>query len=345
MVTLNNNGFPLILALSRRRDRGADRPVQRSCHAVPQAAVVHHHPGHAVRAARHHAEDRRQHPAAGTGPGGTGLVPHHRRWYDGQSSSGRSCSAIVLQIVLTQTRWGTYTIATGANTLGSSEAGIHTRLIRIRAFILTAVLSGVAGVLDGTHISQSFDPNAGGNVLMFLAVASCVIGGTALLGGSGTVIGAFLGALLLGVLQDGFNIRGIERRHLRGRRGDRDPPGHGPQHVPRPVPPRRQGGLTMTQPAGATAASAIPPPAIRAEHIGSLRHCDRADRHQPVGRQGRGLGLIGDNGAGKSTLIKILTGFHKPTSGQLYIDGRGSNLNSVARPAASASRRCSRTSP
>jgi simple sugar transport system permease protein len=43
---------------------------------------------------------------------------------------------------------------------------------------------------------------------MFAAVASCVIGGTALLGGSGTVIGAFFGALLLGVLQDGFNIQG-----------------------------------------------------------------------------------------------------------------------------------------
>ncbi len=117
--------------------------------------------------------------------------------------------AVVLQVVLTQTRWGAHTIATGANTLGSSEAGIKTRQIRIRAFVLTAVLAGLAGVLDGTHISQSFDPNAGGNNLMFLAVASCVIGGTALLGGSGTVIGAFLGALLLGVLQDGFNIRGI----------------------------------------------------------------------------------------------------------------------------------------
>jgi len=44
---------------------------------------------------------------------------------------------------------------------------------------------------------------------MFAAVAACVIGGTALLGGSGTVIGAFFGALLLGVLQDEFNFQGI----------------------------------------------------------------------------------------------------------------------------------------
>jgi simple sugar transport system permease protein len=117
--------------------------------------------------------------------------------------------AIVMQIVLTQTKWGTYTIATGANMLGASEAGIKTRQIKIRAFVITAVFAGFGGIVDGIHISQSFDPNAGGADLMFAAIASCVIGGTALLGGSGTVIGAFFGALLLGVLQDGFNIQGI----------------------------------------------------------------------------------------------------------------------------------------
>ncbi len=116
---------------------------------------------------------------------------------------------VLMQIVLTQTKMGTYTIATGANMLGAAEAGIKTRGIKIRAFVLTAVFAGFGGILDGIHISQSFDPNAGGNELMFAAVAACVIGGTALLGGSGTVIGAFFGALLLGVLQDEFNIQGI----------------------------------------------------------------------------------------------------------------------------------------
>jgi simple sugar transport system permease protein len=117
--------------------------------------------------------------------------------------------AVVMQVVLSQTTWGAHTIATGANALGAAEAGIRTRLVKIRAFMIASTFAGLGGILEGVHISQSFDPNAGGNDLMFEAVAACVIGGTALLGGSGTVIGAFFGALLLAVLQDGFNIQGI----------------------------------------------------------------------------------------------------------------------------------------
>jgi simple sugar transport system permease protein len=117
---------------------------------------------------------------------------------------------IVLHLVLTQTRWGTHTIATGANPIAASEAGIRVRSVKIRAFVLTAVLAGLGGILDGTNIAKSFDPNAGGSVLTFSAIAAAVIGGTLLIGGSGTIIGALLGALLLAVLQDGFNIQGVD---------------------------------------------------------------------------------------------------------------------------------------
>jgi simple sugar transport system permease protein len=115
----------------------------------------------------------------------------------------------LMQIVLTQTRWGAYTIATGCNPHAASEAGIDVKAIKIRAFVLTAVLGGVAGVLEGIHITQSFSPLAGGTDLMFKSVTAAVIGGTALLGGSGTVVGALFGALVLAMLQNGFTLQGI----------------------------------------------------------------------------------------------------------------------------------------
>lgn len=117
--------------------------------------------------------------------------------------------ALVMQIVLTSTRWGAYTVASGANPLAAAEAGIKVRTIKIRAFVVSALFAGLAGVIEGIHITQSFDPNAGGNDLMFKAIAGAVIGGTALLGGSGTVIGAFFGVFLLGILENGFTLQGI----------------------------------------------------------------------------------------------------------------------------------------
>ena len=55
----------------------------------------------------------------------------------------------------------------------------------------------------------STDPSAGGATIMFQAISAAVIGGTLLAGGSGTIIGAFIGAVFLGILRDGFTIQGV----------------------------------------------------------------------------------------------------------------------------------------
>jgi simple sugar transport system permease protein len=115
---------------------------------------------------------------------------------------------VVLHVVLRHTRWGLHTIATGANETGAREAGIHVTRLKLGNFILTAVLAGFTGCLEAFRIG-SIDPQAGGNQLMFLAVAAGVIGGTPLAGGSGTIVGGLLGAVVLGVLNDGFTLIGI----------------------------------------------------------------------------------------------------------------------------------------
>lgn len=115
---------------------------------------------------------------------------------------------IVLHIVLRHTRWGLHTVASGANETGAREAGIRVTRLKIGNFIVAAVLAGFTGCLEAFRIG-SIDPLAGGNQIMFLAVAAGVIGGTPLSGGSGTIIGALIGAAVLGVLNDGFTLIGI----------------------------------------------------------------------------------------------------------------------------------------
>jgi simple sugar transport system permease protein len=115
---------------------------------------------------------------------------------------------LLMQLLLSRTRWGLHTIATGGNLVGASESGVNVRWIKIGNFVLANVLAGLAGILDSERIT-SIQPLQGGADIMFLAVAAAVIGGTSLLGGSGTVIGSFFGVLVLIILQNGFNILGV----------------------------------------------------------------------------------------------------------------------------------------
>ena len=115
---------------------------------------------------------------------------------------------VILHIVLTNTRWGVYTVATGGNPVGASEAGIRIRRVKICNFMIAAAIAGFAGICEGIRV-RSFFPLAGGSELMFFGVAAAVIGGTALFGGSGTMIGAFLGAFVISVLRDGLILNGI----------------------------------------------------------------------------------------------------------------------------------------
>ena len=114
----------------------------------------------------------------------------------------------VMHTVLRRTRWGLHTIAAGANPVGAAEAGIRVNRLKIGNFMIAAALAGFTGILESFRIS-SIDPQAGGNGIMFLAVAAGVIGGTPLAGGSGTIVGGLIGAFVLGVLSDGFTLIGI----------------------------------------------------------------------------------------------------------------------------------------
>jgi simple sugar transport system permease protein len=120
----------------------------------------------------------------------------------------------ILAVALARTRWGLHTIAVGSNRIAAAEAGVKVRWILIRNFMVCSTCAGLVGILESVRTSSiTPDPGAANGVLLD-SIAAAVIGGTLLAGGSGTIIGALIGALFLGILQDGLAIKGVNADYL-----------------------------------------------------------------------------------------------------------------------------------
>jgi ribose transport system permease protein len=111
-------------------------------------------------------------------------------------------------VVLAKTRWGYETFATGGNEQAAIYAGIATRWVRIRGFLLSSLCATVAGLM-ATAQDKGSAPQAGLSAEL-IVIASVIIGGASILGGRGRVIGSFIGALLTvlinKVLREGWPI-------------------------------------------------------------------------------------------------------------------------------------------
>lgn len=122
--------------------------------------------------------------------------------------------AIVLQLLLSFTRWGVYTVAVGGNKLGAAEAGINVKLVIVRNFVMCATFAAFVGILEAVRVSTATPDPSGSNDILFQSVSAVIIGGTLMTGGAGTVIGALIGALFLGILHDGLIIKGVNASYL-----------------------------------------------------------------------------------------------------------------------------------
>ena len=120
---------------------------------------------------------------------------------------------IVMDIVLTRTRWGLHTVSVGGNLLGAREAGISVKKIKYGNFMITGLFGALVGI-QVAYMTGSIDPTSGQYTPMFYAVAAAVIGGTAMLGGVGTIIGAFFGSFVIALMEDGFQILGVSANPL-----------------------------------------------------------------------------------------------------------------------------------
>jgi simple sugar transport system permease protein len=120
----------------------------------------------------------------------------------------------ILQVVLMRTRWGVYSVAVGSNRVGAAEAGIGVKWVIIRNFVICSLCAGIVGVMEAVRTTSVQPDPSGANAILFDGISAAVIGGTLLAGGSGTVVGALIGALFLGILQDGLIIEGVNADYL-----------------------------------------------------------------------------------------------------------------------------------
>jgi ribose transport system permease protein len=109
---------------------------------------------------------------------------------------------IIGQVVLTRTVFGRYLIAIGTNAEAVRMAGIRTAPYAITVFVISGALCGLGAVMQTARLSSA-DPNAAVG-LELSAIAACVIGGTSLMGGRGSIVATLFGVLIIAVLQTGL---------------------------------------------------------------------------------------------------------------------------------------------
>jgi len=111
------------------------------------------------------------------------------------------------QFLLTRTVFGRHVIAIGSNEQAARMSGIDARPYRLFVLALSGALAGLGGIFNAAYLGSA-DPNAGIG-LELSAIAAAVIGGTSLMGGRGSVLGAFAGVLIISILQNGLAQIGV----------------------------------------------------------------------------------------------------------------------------------------
>ncbi len=106
--------------------------------------------------------------------------------------------------ILSQTRYGRYVYALGGNEDSARLSGINTDKIKTFVYVISGAAAALSGIIVTSRIGSA-SPNAGVGFELD-AIAAVVVGGTSLSGGEGSVVGTIIGALIIGVLNNGLNL-------------------------------------------------------------------------------------------------------------------------------------------
>jgi ribose transport system permease protein len=115
---------------------------------------------------------------------------------------------LIAYLVMARTRTGRYIYAVGGNAEAARLSGVRVRWVLMIAYITSGLVSGLGGVVLASQLKSS-SPTYGLAYELYV-IAAVVLGGTSLSGGSGKVLGTLIGALIIGVIQNGMNLTGVE---------------------------------------------------------------------------------------------------------------------------------------
>jgi ribose transport system permease protein len=116
--------------------------------------------------------------------------------------------ALAGHIVLRRTTFGRRVLATGGSETAARYSGVDTSAVKMRVLIISSVLAAVAGMLYAGRLHSGRFQLGEGDELSVIAAA--VLGGTSLFGGTGTVVGSIVGSLMIGVINNGLLLMGLE---------------------------------------------------------------------------------------------------------------------------------------
>jgi ribose transport system permease protein len=115
--------------------------------------------------------------------------------------------AVVGFVVLKYMTYGYHVSATGGNQVAAQEMGINTRLIKISTFVLVSVMCALVGLIQVGWLRNAAPTTGSGFELQ--VIGAVLIGGTAMSGGEGGVVGSVIGALILGMINVGLVLMGL----------------------------------------------------------------------------------------------------------------------------------------
>jgi ribose transport system permease protein len=117
-------------------------------------------------------------------------------------------AALAAHYLLAYSRFGRHTLALGDNENAARATGIPVERLRRKLYTMSGLSAGLAGLIFMARVNAG-DPTAG-YTYELTAITATIIGGTSLFGGKGSILGAMVGALIMGVLQNGLNLLAVQ---------------------------------------------------------------------------------------------------------------------------------------